>query len=487
MKIVAATIAHETNTFSPIPTRLQDFFDTGPLYGAEALAFVRGSGRSMAGMIAAADAAGADVHMAVAGSANPARAVDEGAFETMVSALCKAVRAGCDAVFLEMHGAMVTTHLDDGEGEILARIRAIAPGMPIAVALDLHGNLSRRTIENCTTLVGYRTYPHIDIVETGRRAAEALLSALRGETRPVLAYAHTGMMPNMLRMATDSGAMAEMMAMAKQAEDEGALAVSVFGGFPLADSRFTGMSIVAMTDNDPAGAQAICDRLSDFAWRRREDFRVGFEPLEATMARAATLTTGPVILVDHADNCNSGGTQDSMDVIAAALRHGLDGIAAGPIADAEAVAAMVAAGVGAEVELAIGGKTDFTAIGGSCGPLTLRGTVRTISDGRFTVRGPVFTGSKVALGRTVVLDTGHMKLVVSEDRCEPLDLAMFRFVGIEPTEQRYVIIKSKIQYRPTFGAIASHVLDCNGVGFASLDHTKFRFERITRPLYPIDA
>jgi microcystin degradation protein MlrC len=148
---------------------------------------------------------------------------------------------------------------------------------------------------------------------------------------------------------------------------------------------------------------------------------------------------------------------------------------------------MIAAGVGADMEIAVGGSTNFSAIGGSCGPLLLRGVVRTISDGGFTVRGPVFTGSKVELGRTVVFDTGRMKLVVSEGRCEPLDLAMFRFVGIEPTEQRYLIIKSKIQYRPTFGTIATEVLDCNGVGFASLDHTRFRFERITRPLFPIDA
>lgn len=487
MKIVAATIAHETNTFSPIPTRLSDFFDNGPLYGREAYDFVRGSGRSMAGMIAAAEAAGATVHLAVAGSANPARAVDEDAFEIMSAALCNAVREGCDAVFLEMHGAMVTTHLDDGEGEILARVRAINPRIPIAVALDLHGNISRRTIENCTTLVGYKTYPHIDIVETGRRAAETLLAALRGEIVPTLAYAHCGTMPNMLRMATDRGAMAEVMAMATDAENAGALAVSIFGGFPLADSRFTGMSVIAMTDNDPDAAQRICDRIKTFAWDRRADFQVAFEPLDTTMIRAAEITSGPVILVDHADNCNSGGTQDSMDVIDAALRHGLDGIAAGPIADAEAVAAMVDAGVGADVELAIGGKTDFSPVGGSCGALVLRGVVRTISDGRFTVKGPVFTGSKVALGRTVVLDTGRLKLIVSEGRCEPLDLAMFRFVGIEPTEQRYLIIKSKIQYRPTFGAIATEVLDCNGVGFASLDYTKFKFERITRPLYPLDA
>jgi microcystin degradation protein MlrC len=175
-----------------------------------------------------------------------------------------------------------------------------------------------------------------------------------------------------------------------------------------------------------------------------------------------------------------------MDVIAAALGHGLDGIAAGPIADPDAARRLVEAGVGADVELPVGGCTDLTAVGGSCGPLVLRGRVTRVSDGRFTVRGPVFTGRQVALGRAAVLDTGRLKLVVSEGRCEPLDLAMFRFVGIEPEDQRFLIIKSKIQYRPTFGAIAGHVLECNGAGFASLDHTRFRYRKITRPLHPFD-
>lgn len=487
MKIVAAVIAHETNTFSPLPTGLKHFGPQGPRFGEEAYQWVKAGRRSMTGMLAVAEEAGAQVVMAVAGNAQPSRAVDAEAFEVMAEALCQAVRQGCDAVFLELHGAMVTSHLGDGEGELLARVRAIAPGVPIAVALDLHGNISARTIDNCTTLVGYKTYPHIDIVETGRRAAETLFATLRGEIRPTLAYAHCRMMPNMLRMATDDGAMAELMALAGQAEQAGALAVSVFGGFPLADCPDTGMSVIAMTDGDMALAQAICERIRQAAWARRDDFQVAFEPLPATIARAAAIGEGPVLLVDHADNCNSGGTQDGMDVIAEALKQGLDGIAAGPIADPEAVAAMIAAGVGATVELAIGGKTDFSAIGGSSGPLRLKGIVRVVSDGQFTVRGPVFTGSVINLGRTVVLDTGRMKLVVSEGRCEPLDLAMFRFVGIEPTAERYLIIKSKIQYRPTFGAIAKAVLECNGSGFASLDYGKFDFRRVTRPIHPLDA
>lgn len=489
MRFAAAIISHETNTFSAVPTRIADFGPGGPLYGADAYKAVAGGGRSMSGMIAVAEADGVEVDLIVFGNAMPSRAVDEDAFELMCGALCKAIaKGGYDALLLEMHGAMVTSHLDDGEGEILERVRKIAPHLPIAVALDLHGNISPRTIANCTTLVGYKTYPHIDIVKTGRRAAGLLMRSLRGEIKPLLAYAHCSIMPNMLRMATDEGAMAEIIAMARKAEEDGALAVSVFGGFPLADCPYTGMSVIAMTDGEAARARAICESIRDFAWRHRDAFQMSFEPLDQTIARAKALAAtdpkGPILLVDTADNCHSGGTQDSMDVIAEALRQGLTGVAAGPISDPEAVSVLVAAGLGADVEVPVGGKTNFEPVGGSVGPLVLRGSVRTISDGNFTVKGPVFNGKRIALGRTVVFDTGALKLIICEGRCEPLDLANFSFVGINPAEERYLIIKSKIQYRPTFGAVASHILDCNGVGFATLDYTKFAYNKISTPLHP---
>ena len=174
-----------------------------------------------------------------------------------------------------------------------------------------------------------------------------------------------------------------------------------------------------------------------------------------------------------------------MTVIAEALRQGLDDIAAGPICDPEVVAQMVEAGVGATVTLPIGGKVKSASVA-TDGPLTLTGTVRTISDGRFVVRGPVFTGTRVALGRTVVLDIGALQLIVSEGRTEPLDLAQFRFVGIEPTQKRYVVVKLKMQYRPTFGAMAKHVVECNGTGVSSMDLSQFAFKRVRRPVFPLD-
>ncbi|MGH6680716.1 MAG: MlrC C-terminal domain-containing protein, partial [Bradyrhizobium sp.] len=246
-------------------------------------------------------------------------------------------------------------------------------------------------------------------------------------------------------------------------------------------------SVVVTTDRDAEAAQRIGREMCAMAWARRAGMTTRFEPLAQSIARAKALTARPVLLVDHADNCNSGGSQDTMEVIAEALAQGLEEIAAGPICDPAAVALMVAAGIGARVEVAVGGKHGIPAIGRPGRPLRLSGVVRKIADGRFTVEGPVFTGMRATLGRTVLLDTGPLLLVVSEGRMEPLDLGMFRCVGIEPVAQRFLIIKSKVQYRPTFGAMAKRVVLCNGVGAASADFGLFRFARLRRPIYPLDA
>ena len=486
MRILVAMMEHETNTFSPLPTRLEDFGPGGPLEGRAAYDAYRNSGYSVAGLLDLAESEGAEVETVIAANAAPARAVAQDAFEYIADRICRAVNEGCDALFLDLHGAMVTEGYPSGEGELLTRLRRIAPDLPIAVALDFHANLSDGIIQNATTLVGYKTYPHLDMVETGRRAGQLLLDTMAGRIRPTLAWERSPVLSSMLRQATAEEPMKGLIAMAKRAELDGALAVSVFGGFPLADTPEAGIGVVAMTDGDATRAREICREIAGAAWDRRQEFVVPFEPLAASIARAKELGTGPILLVDHADNCNSGGTQDTMTVIAEALRQGLDDIAAGPICDPEAVAKMVAAGVGAQVTLPIGGKVKSTAVAID-GPLTLNGTVRLISDGRFVVRGPVFTGTRVALGRTVVLDTGPLQLIVSEGRTEPLDLAQFRFVGIEPTEKRYVIVKSKMQYRPTFGAMAKHVIECNGTGVSSMDLSQFTFKNVRRPVFPLDA
>ena len=294
------------------------------------------------------------------------------------------------------------------------------------------------------------------------------------------------MLPNMLRAVTSEQPMARLIAAAADAEREGMPCVTVFSGFPLSDTPDTGLSVVVTSNGDKAEAEAVARRIGELAWSMRDEFTAAFEPLGRSIERAGAIADGPVLLADLSDNCHSGGTQDSMDVIEAALDRGLDSILAGPIVDREAVARMVEAGVGATLTLPIGARSEIPALRAPLKPLRLTGRVRSINEGRFTVEGPVFTGMQVDIGRTVVFDTGRLVLVVSEDRVEALDPQQFRLFGLEPTRFRYIVLKSKVQYRPAFMPLAKAAIDCNGAGVASLDLDAFEWRKLRRPTFPLD-
>lgn len=486
MKIVIAMLKHETNTFSPLPTPLESLGPHGgPLRGTAAYEHFKGTRIPMGAFIDLTERVGAEIVIPVAARTAPSGPVAQDAFEQVTREICDCVARGCDALLLDLHGAMVTDDLQDGEGELLARIRHAAPGLPIGVGLDFHANMSERMVENCDVAVGYKTYPHLDMYEAGYRAGELLLDMIDGKIAPRMALAHCPILPNILRQATDESPMREIMARAKSLETGNVLAVSVFPGFPLADTEYTRLSVLTLTDG--ADGSDACKEVLDLVWRERRQFVYDSSPYETQVARAKKLDGDPVILLDMADNCNSGGTLDSMALIREALDQGLENVLAGPIYDPQAVDVLVEAGVGSEVTLPVGGKMDLATIRRKGDPLDLAGRVMRISDGRFTVRGPVFTGMRVDLGRTVVLDTGRMRIVVCEGRVEPLDLDMFRFVGLEPLEYRYIVLKSKVQYRPTFGAVAAHVVECNAVGVGSADFTQFPYGHLTRPIYPLDG
>lgn len=485
MKIAVGMFKHETNTFSPVPTEWRHFGPGGPLFGDAAYEAYRHSGYSMAGLLEQAEAMGGEVFIPIAARALPSAPVSRDAFERISDALCAAALE-CDVMMLDLHGAMVAEHYDDGEGEMLQRIRAAAPGLPLALALDSHANITPRIARNCTVMVGYRTYPHLDMVETGRLAGRLLRETLAGKLNPTTAVRRCPILPNMLRMVTGEQPMAQLIEAAAAAERDGMSCVTVFTGFPLSDTPDTGLTVVATADGDLARAEAVAQEIVDLAWSLREEFSTAFEPLDEALKRAASIHGGPVLLADISDNCHSGGTQDSMDVIEAALAQGLTGILAGPIVDPEAVAQMIEAGVGATVTLAVGGKSEIPALRTRLRPMRLTGVVKHIADGRFTVEGPVFTGMRVDLGRTVVLDTGPLVLVVSEDRVEALDPQQFRLFGLEPTRFRYIVLKSKVQYRPAFMPLAKAAIDCNGAGVASMDLAAFDWRKLARPIFPLD-
>src|ERR1700719_4073282 len=234
MRLLIAMMKHETNTFSPVPTPLQRFgHGPGPLYGDAAVEAYRGTGSGLGAYLDLAERERAEVVLPIAAGAPPSRPVDDAAFEHMAGVICEAVAKGrYDGIMLDLYGAMVTESLEDGEGELLRRIRTIDPKTPIAVSLDMHANLYDAIIDNATVVTGYRTYPHIDTYETARLAGEILLAAMRGGVRPVMAWGNVPMLPHVMRQGSDDHPNLELQARCAAMSAEGALAARLFTGVP---------------------------------------------------------------------------------------------------------------------------------------------------------------------------------------------------------------------------------------------------------------
>jgi microcystin degradation protein MlrC len=443
----------------------------------------------MAAYLDLAAGIGAEIVTPVAAEAMPSGKVTADAYERMSSAILEAVAKGCDAAMLDLHGAMVAETTADGEGTLLERIRAIAPGLPIAVTCDLHANLSDKMVRNCTALIGYKTYPHVDMYAVGKQVGKILLHAIAGKIRPVMAWGANPLLAQTLRMGTDDEPMKSLIAMARDTEAQGLLAATLFGGFPLADTPAAGLSAICIADGDANAARRATERLLASAWARRDDFLYRHEPLEEAVARAkiaAEGASGPVLLLDHADNTGSGGTQDVMTVVREVIRQGLEDVAVGAVYDPAAVAAMQKAGVGATVTLALGGHTDMPSIGLVGASLEVTGRVRTLSDGEWIVRGPMYTGVKVQMGPSAVLDTGKVAIVVVSRHHEPWDQGVFTSLGIDPKAKRFLLLKSRIHYRAGFAPIAAATVTCDGDGVTTSNNDLLRFTAVRRPIFPLD-
>jgi microcystin degradation protein MlrC len=489
MRLVIAQMKHETNTFSPVPTPIERFGRAGarPLEGAAVRDAFQGTGTALGAFIDLARRAQADAVYPIAGNAAPSAPVENDAYEAMAGRIVEAVAAGCDAVLLDLHGAMVTRSFDDGEGELLGRIRRIAPEIPIGVALDMHTNLFPAMAKHSTVIAGYQTYPHVDMYETGIRAGKPILDS---KARPALAFGHRPMLPHVMRQSSLDLPNKDIQARAREMEKQGALCASFFVGFPHADIPYAGSSAVVVTDGDAGNARRLCDELLDMAWKAREQFVYRIEPLEKSLMRAKELGAGktgrPVVLLDHYDNCASGGTMDTMAVLGAVLEAGLEDVAAFAICDPRAVEQMKRAGVGARVTLPLGGKSAMPALGLQGRPRDVTGNVRRIVTGLYRNEGPMARGELADMGQAAVLDTGKVEIAVISRHVEPHDVAAFKLLGIDPARKRYVMLKSRVHWRAGLGPIAKAVVECAGEGVCTSDYSQLRFERVRRPVYPLD-
>ncbi|MFN8539316.1 MAG: M81 family metallopeptidase [Thermomicrobiales bacterium] len=495
MRVAIGGIAHESSTFSVVPTTLEDFEKRGLWEGEELIARTRGTRTPFGAFLDAGRDLGFEVVPTLGAAATPGGPVTAEATEWMVARLCEGLRAAIasgplDGVLLALHGAMVSELDDDGEAYILRAVReVVGPGLPVLAELDLHGNITQESVDLATVFVAYDEYPHTDSYERGYELAEILVKMVREGVRPTPALVRIPLLAGLQRQYTWAEPMAGVKALAHAIEAEpGVLNVSYLPGFAWADIPAMCFSVIVTTDDDAALARRCANRLAELIWARRGEFVVRPVPVDEAVSAAMAAERGPVVLADIGDNPGGGTPADGTVLLEALLRHGATRAALAILADPESAAAAIAAGVGATVALRLGGKTD----GLHGEPLAVSARVERVSDGRFRHLGPMSTNLEMNLGPTAVIaiagaNGGEVRVVLTTHRYQPTDLEVFRSQGIEPTEQQILAVKSSVHFRAAFTPIAAEIVEVDTPGLTTPHMERFEFKRIPRPIYPLDG
>ncbi len=488
--VLTAEFSHESNTFSRCPADYAAFEDRGLLHGDAAIAARGDANTPIAGFLDVARPQGWRVLHAISASAQPSGPVTTEAFDRIAGVIVAAAKAqagAIDGVLLGLHGAMVTAFCEDGEGELLERLRAVlGPGIPIGITLDPHANVTAKMAALADIIVAYKTYPHIDMRDCGKQAAGILARTMAGEIRPVTVRAHRPMLEEVNGGRTDIGPMIERIAKARAYEQEpDVFAVSVNGAFGNADIEEVGPTVLVTGEGDRARHQAFAEALADDIWQRRFERVTEFVTVAAAvaLARRFDAAKGPLVIADYADNPGGGGYGDATGLLRAMIAAELDDACFGPMVDPEAAAELHRARPGDTVSLKLGGKVD-PQVGG--GPLDLTGVLVSLSDGDYLGDGPMLGGLKGTWGRSAVLRVGGIDILVTTVRSQMLDQQQFRAFGIDPTAKRIVALKSMQHFRAAFEPIAGQVIVCDSGALCTPDLTKLTYRRARRPIFPLD-
>jgi len=488
-RVLAARIMHETNTFSRVLTDMAAFRRRDFHLENEIPAAYRNTRSAMGATFEAADKYGWTLVHPVSASANPSGLVTAAAFEELTRMVLEAARrqGPIDGALLHLHGAMVVEGFEDGEGELLRRLRGvIGREAPVIATLDLHANVSDAMAEHASALIAFRTYPHIDQYERAWQGADLLQRAMNGEIRPKTVIARRPTIYGLNHGRTQSGPMVEALARAGAAEERGdALVVSVCAGFSRADIHDVGPTVTVTTDGASPRGQAIAEQLMDFAWETREVNTAKLLPVAEVVAMARQGKPGdkPLVIGDYTDNPGGGGYGDATALLQAMVAAELPSVAFHAIADPEAVQQGIKAGIGAKATLTLGGKTD-PRMGG--GPLTLTGEVTCISNGKFVAYGPMGGGVARDYGPSLVFRVGGIDIVLITNNGQANDLGQLTSLGIDPTRYRTVAVKSMHHFRAAFEPIARQVVLADTGALCSEIYTPELFTKVRRPIHPLD-
>jgi microcystin degradation protein MlrC len=480
--IAVGGFQHETNTFAPLKATLADFEQAdawpGLSSGANLFDAVKGINLPAAGFIDESRSLKHELMPLLWCSAQPSAHVTRDAFETILTSLLERLSRArsLDAVYLDLHGAMVAEHIDDADGEVLARVRrVIGPDVLLVASLDFHANVSARMVEQADGLVSFRSYPHVDMTETGVRAAALLHDLLKA---PAPAKWH-GALPFLMPLTSQCTLvepLSTLMASAHSLERAPIASLCLTPGFPAADVPECGPSIFGYgRDSEVLARNARA--LFEATLEREPEFALDLIDVERAtrLARDANVPRGrPLILADTQDNPGAGGNADTMSLLKALIAGNVEGVVAGVIWDAECAARAHEAGRGATLDLALGARSGFP---GET-PLVARFTVERLGDGRFIGTGPFYRGGRFELGPMALLRTGSASIVVASRKQQAADAAMFRHVGVEPADSRVLVLKSSVHFRADFGDMASRIVIVEAPGPNVADPARLPFTRL---------
>ena len=481
-RLAVARLWHEGNSFSPVPTTLAQFRGREWVSGEAARAFYRGTNTEIGAAVAFAEAnPDWEVVFLRCAAAPPGGPVIDGDFECIRNDILAGIDAGnWDAVYISLHGAMVTVERPQPESELVDAIRTrIGWEVPLAASFDLHANLGPDIVGSLDLAVGYKTYPHIDMAETGAKALRLLAETAMGRIQPSCVFVKIPAIFTSFNMRTTEGPMAEIVTLAQQWEGSpGILGVSVFGGFAYGDSPDAGPSVVVIGAEGAATSIAAdaAMEIGEALFQRRKQFDVRLPSPAEGLRRALAAGPGLVAVVDPADNPLSGGIGDTPSL----LRAVLDARPAGPVVfaflwDPPLVARAHDAGTGAELAVRLGGR--ITEAFGP--PVAAAARVLRLTDGKFRNSGPMETNLPVDLGRTAVLDVQGIQVIVTETCQSPNDPGYFALHGIDLAATRLLCVKAKNHFRAAFAPLCSAIIDIDAPGPASPDLSRYRFRHVT--------
>lgn len=480
-RVAVAGFLHETNTFAASPATLEAFVQGGgyiPLSrGNQILENAQNVNLGIAGALKFAQQAGWEVVPILWAGAIPSAPVTKDAYETIVSEIVAGLKdcGPLDGIFIDLHGAMVAEHIDDGEGELLERVRSVRPSEPLSVALDLHGNITKRMFEHANVMVGFRTYPHIDMAETGYRAAEALQALMDKPDGWHKTMRQADYLIPISWQCTDEQPAKDLYGMTIDIP-EGVETASLFMGFPAADFAECGPSVFSY-GWDKHAVETYADKILTALSAAEPAFAgTAYQPEEG-VEKAIALSrdaSRPIIIADTQDNPGAGGSSDTTGMLRALIACGAERAAIGCMHDAQAAKTAHQAGEGAEIEIALGGKSGIA----GDEPFKAKFTVEKLSDGKAHATGPYYGGTWLDMGPSACLRLGGTRVVVTTNLAQMADRALYRMVGIEPEQEAILVNKSSVHFRADFAPIAEKLLVCTAPGAMPLSPAKLSWKNL---------